>query len=239
MNFRTSPSILALAICTALMSVSSSQAQNADNDVLRRTQMQLRQSEQERNSLRGEVARLQAQLDAQRVEFDRVRQQSVKAEVRKDSSAAELAAQSSRLNQMNQSLQDARAELEHVRADNARRTQAAQNAQALLDNSQKNATLREELLGVCRERNDQLFNVGQELISMYRDANFNSFKKREPVLQLQQVKLQNLMQDFEDRLRSQRMYEDTLPPSLEKQMQESLRKDAATKDEQAGERPSS
>jgi hypothetical protein len=63
---------------------------------------------------------------------------------------------------------------------------------------------------------------------MYRDKDFNSFTKREPVLQLQQVKLQNLMQEFEDRLRAQRMHEDTLPPSLEKQMQDSLRQDAGT-----------
>lgn len=232
MNFSKKNAALTLLICGVLANVPSSHAQNTDNDVLRRTQMQLRQSEQERNSLRAEVARLQAQLDAQRVEFDRVRQQSVQAEGRKDTSAAELAARTLRLNQANQSLQDARDELEGVRADNARRIQAAQNVQAMLDNSQKNAALREELLGVCRDRNDQLYKVSQELIAMYRDKDFNSFTKREPVLQLQQVKLQNLMQDFEDRLRSQRMYQDTLPPSLDKQMQDSLRKDAATQGEQ-------
>lgn len=219
-------SLLALAICGVLANVSSAQAQSADNDVLRRTQMQLRQSEQERNSLRSELARLQAQLDAQRVEFDRVRQQAAQAQGDNSSAEAELISKTSRLNQTTQQLKDTRDELEQLHADNARRAQAVQNMKTLLDNVEKNSALRNELVDLCRDRNQQMYRISQELIAMYRDEDFNSFARREPVLQFQQVKLQNLMQEFEDRLRSQRMHEDTLPPSLEKQMQENLRSNA-------------
>jgi septal ring factor EnvC (AmiA/AmiB activator) len=225
---------LALAICGVLASVSLAHAQNADNDVLRRTQMQLRQSEQERNSLRSELARLQAQLDGQRVEFDRMRQQAVQVKGDNHSNEAELVAKTSRLNQATQQLKDTREELERLRADSARSSQAVQNMKSMLDNAEKNSALMQELVGLCRDRNQEMYKVSQELITMYRDKDFNSFTKREPVLQLQQVKLQNLMQEFEDRLRSQRMHEDTLPPSLEKQMQDGLRKDAANKSNSNG-----
>lgn len=216
------------ASVAALGGVSAAHAQNADNDVLRRTQMQLRQSEQERNSLRGELARLQAQLDAQRAEVDRIRQTSQQKSASKDDGAAvELALKNSKLNQANQSLKDTREELEQLRATTTRQAQAVQNVQSMLQNAQSSLALRDELVGLCRSRNEEMYKVGQELIGMYRDKDFNSFTKREPVLQIQQVKLQNLMQDFADRLRDQRVYEDTLPPSLEKKMQESLQKDAA------------
>lgn len=217
---RCSLALLSLSVVAAAPVLHAQQS--ADGDLLRRTQMQLRQSEQERNSLRGEVARLQAQLDAQRGEFDRLRTESAQAQEQRSSAVSELAARNNRLSQATQSLRDTQEELEDLRAENARRTHALSNLQGLLDNAQQKLALREELVGLCRSRNEQLFKIGQELVTMYRDKQFNSFVKREPVLQIQQVKLQNAMQDFEDRLRSQRVYEDTLPPSVEQKMQESL-----------------
>lgn len=218
--------LMVCSVCAAVLSAMPAQAQ--DQDVLRRTQMQLRQSEQERNSLRGEVARLQSQLDAQRAEVDRIRQDAQKKEGKDDHAAAEIASKNAKLNQANSSLRETREELEQLRAQSARTTTATQNLQTMLSNAQANLALRDELVGLCRSRNEEMYKVGLELVSMYRDKDFNSFTKREPVLQLQQVKLQNLMQEFADRLRNERVYEDTLPPSVEKKMQESMQKAAAT-----------
>jgi septal ring factor EnvC (AmiA/AmiB activator) len=150
---------LALAICGVLASVSLAHAQNADNDVLRRTQMQLRQSEQERNSLRSELARLQAQLDGQRVEFDRMRQQAVQVKGDNHSNEAELVAKTSRLNQATQQLKDTREELERLRADSARSSQAVQNMKSMLDNAEKNSALMQELVGLCRDRNQEMYSA--------------------------------------------------------------------------------
>lgn len=205
----------------------SATAQNAENELLRRTQMQLRQSEQERNSLRSEVARLQSHLDSQMAELEGLRKQASQNQGKKDTSSAELSARTAKLNQATEALQQSQAELEQARAQNARQTQAVQNVQAMLNNAQKVSSQRSELMELCRNRNQELFNVANEILTMYRDPGFNSFTKREPVLQFQQVKLQNLTQDFEDRLRKQRVYEDTLPPSVEKAMQESMQQKTA------------
>jgi peptidoglycan hydrolase CwlO-like protein len=231
---RKNPSSAALVSClvAGLMAVVPTvHAQSSDNDLLRRTQMQLRQSEQERNSLRGELARLQAQVDGQMAEMEKARQQVTQAQSAQNSAAtAELSARASKAKQLSDtlqvSLQSKSEEVAKLRADNARQAQALQNVQAMLQQAQQSVGLRDELVDLFRTRNQELYKVGTELVALYRNKDMDSLVKREPVLQIQQVKLQNLMQDYEDRLRTSRVYPDTLPPSVEKAMQENLRKDA-------------
>lgn len=229
----SSAALVSCLVASLLAGSAPAYAQSNSEELLRRTQMQLRQSEQERNSLRGEVARLQAQLDSQATEVEQARKDAARAHNSQSSqssaASAELAAQVGKSRQLSESLKTANEEVTRLRADAARQKTAVENMRTLLDQTQQKLALREELLELSRTRNQELYKVGTELIALYRNKDTNSLAKREPVLQLSQVKLQNLMQEFEDRLRTSRVYPDTLPPSLEKQMQESLRQEKVNK----------
>ncbi|MGH8445814.1 MAG: hypothetical protein ACREVL_11135 [Solimonas sp.] len=199
------------------------QAEQSDGEVLRRAQLQLRQSEQERNTLRSEVSRLQAQLTTQTDELNRLR--GALGESQQQASAAQstlgVAAQKNQL--AIQALKDSQGELLLLRTQTQRQQQALGSSQATLAGTQTRLDQQVELVELCRTRNQELYKVGHELIGLYGDVGYADVAgRREPVLHLSRVKLENLMQSFEDRLREQRVYADTLPPSVEKQMQESL-----------------
>ncbi len=207
----------------------AAQAQSSENDVLRRAQMQLRQSEQERNTLRAEVANLQAQLAGQTQALEQARQTLASSAGEDEVKAAKAAAFSAakQNQQLAKTLQENQQELERLRAERQQQERAVSNAQLLSENARRNLELRSELVELCRARNQELYGIGNEILTLYRDQGFgDTLAKREPVFQLKKVKLENAMQAFEDRLREQRMYPDTLPPSLEKKMQESVKQDA-------------
>jgi phage-related tail protein len=232
-HIASAAALVSCLVASLLAGSAPAHAQSSNEELLRRTQMQLRQSEQERNSLRGELARLQAQLDSQATEVEQARKDATRAQSSKSSqssaASAELAAQVGRTRQLNEALKSANDEVTRLRADAARQKTAVENMRVMLDQTQQKLALRDELVELSRTRNQELFKVGTDLIALYRDKDMNSLAKREPVLQLSQVKLQNLMQEYEDRLRAARVFPDTLPPSLEKQMQESLRNGSAAR----------
>lgn len=195
-------------------------AQTSEAEALRITQMQLRQSEQERNALRAELARLQEQLNVQTSELDAARQQATVNSAPKGPSQNEKALQA-RLSKVSSSSKEMEQELEALRSERTRHVQAVENMKVMLGNTKRVSDQRNELLDLCRVRNEELYKVGHQIIDLAGDSDGRGVLRNEPVLQLSKVKLENTLQDFEVRLREQRIYEDTLPPSVEKEMLES------------------
>jgi hypothetical protein len=221
-----------LAASPALMA--PAQAQQNDAELLKRAQLQLRQSEQERNSLRAEVQRLQAQLQQNTAELNGLRGSA-------ESSGRQAAALQSTLssaiskNQLAvKTLRENEEELSMLRAQNGQQQRAVDNMRTMLENAQRNTALKEELVQLCRSRNQELYGIGKQVVDLYAGRSAaDAVMAREPLLQMHRVKMENLVQDYEDRLRSQQFHEDTLPPSIEKQMQEQLQARKAAEAEAA------
>jgi hypothetical protein len=58
-------------------------------------------------------------------------------------------------------------------------------------------------LAACKDANTRMLGVGQEILHLYEDKSFISMilKSYEPILGLKRVALENLVQDYEDKLR--------------------------------------
>ena len=106
----------------------------------------------------------------------------------------------------------------------ARQTQIATNARQSLEALRAEMKLKDELLNLGRERNAELYKIASEIADKYVRN-----RSTEPLLQYNRVRMENLRQSYEDRLRAARIHETTLPPSVQDRMNKELneRQDAA------------
>ncbi len=221
-----------LAAAPALMAPAL--AQQNDAELLRRAQLQLRQSEQERNSLRAEVQRLQAQLQQNTTELSGLRESAEQSGRQAAALQSSLSSAASKNQLAVKTLRENEEELTQLRAQSAQQQRAVDNMRVMLENSQHNIALKDELVQLCRTRNQELYSIGKQVVNLYAGrSTTEAVMAREPLLQMQRVKMENLVQDYEDRLRQQRFHEDTLPPSVEKRMQEELQARKAAADSAA------
>ncbi|WP_197054320.1 hypothetical protein [Sphingomonas sp. 37zxx] len=104
-----------------------------------------------------------------------------------------------------------------LEAELARQTLIASNARQSLDALRAEVKLKDELLVLGRERNAELYAIAMEIAKKHVRSD-----DWEPFFQGERVKMENLRQSYEDRLRAARVYESTLPPSVQKQMDAEL-----------------
>lgn len=110
----------------------------------------------------------------------------------------------------------------------ARQEQALQNHRTLLAQARAEGALKDELLILGRARNAELYQIASEILDRYAGVGIGeSLARREPFVQAARVDLQNRVQDYEDRLRAARIDETTLPPSVERRMDEDLQRRSA------------
>jgi chromosome segregation ATPase len=63
-------------------------------------------------------------------------------------------------------------------------------------------------IGQCRDKNAKLLQVGHEILHLYETQDFRSLllKSYEPLLGLKRVELENMVDDYDDKLRDQAWY---------------------------------
>lgn len=116
-----------------------------------------------------------------------------------------------------------RAENETLRRQLDRQTLVADNARGQLTRAREEAKLRDELIELGRTRNAELLKLGREILDRYARKDFlDVLGGSEPYVQASRVRLENLVQDYEDKLRAQRFTKDTMPPSVEARMRAEL-----------------
>ena len=94
---------------------------------------------------------------------------------------------------------------------------AVDNARQQVEALRAEIALKDELLVLARERNAELYAVASEVLA--RHAKQRSW---EIFVQSSRVRMENLVQSYEDRLRAARVTEATLPPSVNERMQREL-----------------
>ncbi|QNQ08561.1 hypothetical protein [Sphingomonas alpina] len=94
---------------------------------------------------------------------------------------------------------------------------AVDNARLQVEALRAEIKLKDELLVLARDRNAELYKIASEILA--RHAKRRSW---EPFIQSSRVRLENLVQSYEDRLRAARVTEATLPPSVAAQMEREL-----------------
>ena len=165
--------------------------------------------------LEDEKARLVAASDAQKKEIEDLRAKlavAVRPVVRPaiatcpDTNTREVASLNERLSQV----VDSRAKLnENLTQCQSSLRDAAQASRA---KEEERAQLAEKMgplterLNVCESKNGKMFGVAKEILSRYENVSLGDvIRAREPFLGLMRVELENLAQDYEDRLLDQKV----------------------------------
>ena len=162
-------------------------------DALRQTTIQLREQEDQNATLQAKQSEaerdrqaLQAKLDADEKELAGLRRQ-VQTGLAASQQAADAATKN--LGQWQTAYNDA-ARIARTRDEDAKRADA------------ELVKLREQVRQE-QEKNQQLYKLGNELLDLYDRKDFGSLlASSEPVTKIKRVEYENIMQDYQDKLRA-------------------------------------
>lgn len=166
---------------------------------------QLRATVQQLHQLQDDQAALQAQKAAAEQERDALKAQLAAAK-----------AQASHGSQDRGQVQALAAQVSKYKDAASQATGSAAQAQADHDKLAAGLASTQTLLGACESKNGQLLNVGMEILTAYQKFDFgDAFGANEPFIGTKRVELENLAQDFGDRLYDGKFDPLTVRPTTE------------------------
>ncbi|HEV7405474.1 MAG TPA: hypothetical protein VGO11_21195 [Chthoniobacteraceae bacterium] len=201
--------LLVCLVAAAGAAPEQSQAEVKLRETLRNTMLQLRNLQGEKDTLQAQKD--QADLDKRAVESDLVKKT-------KESDAAKAEAEKT-IADLRTKLEEQRAEGERLAASLAKWKAAHQEVTALAEKREAaRVKLNSEKIELERKvadqlrKNQQMYKIGSEVLTRYENFGLGTaLTAREPFVGITKVKLQNLVQDYGDKLADQRIKPDAKP----------------------------
>jgi septal ring factor EnvC (AmiA/AmiB activator) len=169
----------------------------------------LRQSVAEMRAAQDQAAQAQADLQKAQAEKAALQSQLDAANARLAAAPAIKPADLDALKAQLQAAQQAAAGLQHVNAGLQSKLESqAASAQARDEQSRKTAAALngvQSAFAACKAANAKLVDVSEDVLHLYESQDFRAvlLKSYEPVLGLARVKLQNIVQQYDDRINAQ------------------------------------
>lgn len=193
--------LILLSIAAVVLHINVASAQTIED----RLRDQLRATVQQLHQLQDDQASLQAQ--------------KIAAEQERDALKAQLAAakaQNGHGGQDRGQVQALAAQVSKYKDAYSQATGTAAQAQADHDKLASGLANAQTLLGACETKNGQLLNVGMEILAAYERFDFGeALGANEPFIGSKRVELENLAQDFGDRLYDGKFDPHTVRPTTE------------------------
>ena len=172
----------------------------------------LRQTIEQMRAAQDQAAQAQAQLAAAQQERDAAKAAQASAEQKLAAATAKPAARPEELAAVQAQLRAAATEDEQRRASFARMQAAYAQVTEIargktVEAAQSSAGLAADAraLETCKAANTRLIGVAEDILHLYQTVGFRSLLLRsyEPVVGFAQVKLENLVQDYDDKIHDQ------------------------------------
>ena len=193
-------------------------ALHADDTPEDRLRAALRQSVTEMRAAQDQSAQAQAQLAQAQADLAATKAQLDAAKAKLAAAAGKTQVKPEQLQALQASLQSAQAQNAALQqglsryqgavqqAQNFARAQEAQNRQA-----QAGMTANTKALETCKTTNKKLINVSEQVLHLYQDHGFLWVlrKSYEPIIGASKVDLENIVQDYDDKIRDQ----EYIPPA--------------------------
>ena len=175
-----------------------------DNGAVQKLQVMVKSVTSERDAAKAESAKLTAELEQLKKESSK---NLAAATAAKDQLDSELAAQKSSNTDIKDRLDKTSSRLQEV-IDKYKELQKLKNEtanQLAILQSKQAAT--EQQLQTCAEQNIKLFKSSKELLENYETkGTVSSLLQDEPLLQFNSVEMENLIQEYEDKLHGGKYY---------------------------------
>ena len=215
---RTADRTTALFLLAAVLLPATAPAQESNEsrlrDAVRQAVTEMRAAQDQAAQAQADLAKAQADKQALQTQLDAANAKLAAEDGKPKAPAADLVAlqgqlragqaQNAALQQMNAKLQSnyqTAAEQARNRADEARQIQARQQADA--------ATLK-----LCTSTNARLIDAAEQILHLYESQSFRSILLRsyEPVVGSAKVRLENMIQDYDDKIHAQEFAEKPVRP---------------------------
>ena len=193
--------LLSVLAVVATLSVNAASAQTIED----RLRDQLRATVQQLHQLPDDQASLQAQKAAAEQERDALKAQLAAAKAQIGHGGADRG-----------QVQALAAQVSKYKDAVSQATGTAAQAQVDHDKLAAGLTNAQTLLGACETKNGRLLNVGMEILTAYQKFDFGeALGANEPFIGTKRVELENLAQDFGDRLYDGKFDPQTVRPTTE------------------------
>lgn len=197
-----------LLVVGALLSgsaIASDKKANREREMLRRAQIELQQA-------REQSAALEAEKNKSVKELEQVSKSGKAAEAKAARLARELKEEQAQRGQMETELAAAKQRLTELESkvaeltgslDETRRTLAG--TEAAKKNLEGIKTRNEREIALCEDKNKSLYQVGRDLMVRYEKKSCeDALAQREPFTGLKRVEVENLMEEYRDKLDEQK-----------------------------------
>ena len=206
----------AALICIVAITISAMPAANAADKASRERQAlrvaleKLRQAEDQRDSLAQEKDKLTQELSDLKKQSVGLQHSAASAKSRNAALQKELEALKEEHQATREKLQSTvqeLADMTRAEADTTKRLNQAE-AQAKQEKQHLEGVVarRDKAIQVCEDKNLKLYQYDTELIDKYRSKGvFDSLLQAEPVTQIKSVEMENILQEYKDKLSDQRI----------------------------------
>lgn len=186
---------------------------NRDREILRRVQEAQKQAEEararaesEKAAVEGQLADVQKKAKAVEAGVAQERRRSADLQQKLDAMTRDHATADAERRSLAEKLRQAQAQIEQATAELARREDALNARASEIAALQSSGRQGAAALAVCEEKNGALVGVATELMEKYRDVGFwEALKRREPFTRVRRVEVENLLEEYRDRVEAARV----------------------------------
>lgn len=202
-------------VSTAAWSADSKDKAAKQQERRMRQMMQQVQAEKEQlqSQFEQEKAKLKQESEAEQAKRNELKSSVAHASRRNAVLSAEIEALRKEKADMQASSQALQAKLEEAQQQLAHAQDAMRKGEAERGNMQAVIVKKQQQLNASREKNDKLYDFGLQLIKVYEKPSlYQKVMRDEPFTQLKRVELENILQDYKDRIDEARIgANDVLP----------------------------
>jgi septal ring factor EnvC (AmiA/AmiB activator) len=199
--------ILALVLASAVMApLPGALAQQADgaSQALARAQGLLRQLAQQKAQVEGELAKLRA--ENAKLQKDGKRSEALLEErsAELESSARETAGVKAKLGSTEKRLERTTAQLKDVVVKYKERARLQRETEAEREDLRGRLEVATRELADAERKNLELYKLNKSLVAEFeKEGPWDGFRRKEPLLGFKQVEVENIAQEYEDKLREE------------------------------------
>lgn len=202
-------------VSTAAWSADSKDKAAKQQERRMRQMMQQVQAEKEQlqSQFEQEKAKLKQESEAEQAKRNELKSSVAHASRRNAVLSAEIEALRKEKADMQASSQALQAKLEEAQQQLAHAQDAMRKGEAERGNMQAVIVKKQQQLNASREKNDKLYDFGLQLIKVYEKPSlYQKVMRDEPFTQLKRVELENILQDYKDRIDEARIGTNDVSP---------------------------
>lgn len=198
--------LLALMIGAAVVPPATAQTDKRYEEQIRRLRQQVQQSQQATQAAEAKLTQQKADLDADRAQAEGAQKQQLR---RAEGRLAELQQQVDALQRDRDSLSTRAGDAERQLADSRQQLKMTNDRLAAAGASETQLRMRGDALSAdiqrCEANNVALYGYSRELMTLYQNKGlWAALGQGEPITALSRVKVENVLEEYRDKLDAQR-----------------------------------